>query len=204
MKLPLAAVLGAGPLVLHLAIVWESWALLAGFAAIAAAAAALDGGAHRFPPGALALAALGIAGLALLDARAVVPLAFVWPAAAYLAVAWVFGRTLRRGRVPLVERMARMIDHGEHLPHELVRYTRVLTWVWTLLPLAMAVASVLLARFASTVAWSFFSNVLSYAVLAALFFAEYPYRVRRFPQYAHTHPLAVAACLARRAPELFR
>ncbi|MCL4802185.1 MAG: hypothetical protein KJ025_21510 [Burkholderiales bacterium] len=204
MKAPLAAVLGASPLVLHLAIVWDSRPLLAGFAGMIALGAVLGSRTRRVPAWALLLVALGVAGLALLEHGSVTQLAFAWPVVAYLAIAWVFGRTLRRGRMPLVEHMARLIDHGEHMPPELVRYTRTLTWFWTLLPLGLAAVSVLLARFASPAAWSLFTNVLGYAALAALFFAEYPYRVRRYPQYAHTNPLTVAARLAQRAPELFR
>jgi len=204
MKALLVAVLGASPLVLHFAIVWDSWPLMMGFIALVAAGITVGGRARWVPPWALAAAALGVVAFAWLDHRAATHLAIAWPVVIYVAIAWAFGHTLRAGRMPLVERMARLVDRGDAMPPELVRYTRALTWLWTLVPLAMAIVSVLLARFASPVAWSLFTNVLGYAVLAALFFAEYPYRVRRYPQYPHTNPLAVAARLAERAPELFR
>lgn len=203
-KALLAAVLGTSPLVLHLAIVWDSRPLLAGFVALLAAGLAIGGRARGLPAWAVAAAALAVVGLALLDRRTVAQLAHAWPVVVYLGVAWAFGRTLRRGRMPLVERMARLVDRGESMPEELVRYTRALTWVWTLVPLGLAAASIGLALFASAATWSLFANVLGYAALLALFFAEYPYRIRRYPQYPHTNPLAVAVRLARRAPELFR
>jgi uncharacterized membrane protein len=203
-KALLGGVLATSPIVLHLAIVWDSWPLLLGFVAMVAFGIALGGRSRWIPPWALALAALGVVGFAWLDRQAAAHLAIAWPIVVYLAIAWAFGHTLRAGRMPLIERMARLIDHGDGMPRELVEYTRVLTWLWTLVPLGMAVASALLATFASPAVWSLFTNVLGYAALAVLFFAEYPYRVRRYPHYAHTNPLAVAARLAQRAPELFR
>ncbi|MCC6608700.1 MAG: hypothetical protein IT515_03360 [Burkholderiales bacterium] len=199
-----ATMLGTSPLVLHLAILWDSTPLLLAFAALVALGVAIGGRARWIPPWALALAALGVAGFAWLDHRAAAHFAVVWPILVYLGIAWVFGHTLRPGRMPLVERMARLVDRGEHMPPELTAYTRALTWIWTLLPLAMAIASVLLAGLAAPATWSLFTNVLGYATLAALFFGEYPYRVRRYPQYSHVNPVAVAARLAERAPELFR
>jgi uncharacterized membrane protein len=198
------ALLGTSPLVLHFAIVWDSTPLLLAFVALVALGVAIGGRTRWIPPWALALAALGVGGFAWLDHRAAAHFALAWPTVVYLGIAWAFGHTLRPGRMPLIERMARLVDHGDDMPPELVAYTRALTWVWTLLPLAMAIVSALLAGLASPAAWSLFTNVLGYAALAALFFAEYPYRVRRYPQYSHTNPVAVAARLAQRAPELFR
>jgi len=204
MRALLAAVLGTSPLVLHLAIVRDSWPLTLGFVAMVAIGMTIGGRGRWIPAWALALVAAGVVGFAWLDHRTPAHFAIAWPIVVYLAIAWAFGHTLRAGRMPLVERMARLVDHGDGMPRELVAYTRGLTWIWTVVPLGLAVVSALLARFASPMAWSLFTNVLGYAALAALFFAEYPYRVRRYPQYTHTNPLAVAARLAQRAPELFR
>lgn len=55
----------------------------------------------------------------------------LWRAASFLMLGWLavfFGRTLRPGQVPLIERIARVSDPAMTLP--LRRYTRRLTAVW--------------------------------------------------------------------------
>jgi uncharacterized membrane protein len=57
----------------------------------------------------------------------------LWRALSALVLGWLayfFGRTLRTGCVPLIERIARVRD--PELPPALCRYTRRLTAVWTL------------------------------------------------------------------------
>ncbi len=204
MKALIAVLLGTSPIVLHFAIIWSSRPLMVLFLAIIATSLLVSLARGRCPPWIIALAALGVGGLALLDPGTATRIAGAWPILIYLVIAWVFGSTLRPGRTPLIERFARIIDHGDAMPGELVAYTRALTWVWTIVPLTMALASVLLAQFASREVWSLFTNVLSYLALAVLFFAEYPYRRWRYPDTPHTNPVTVAVRLARHAPELFR
>jgi len=206
MKAIIAVLVGASPVVLHLAIVWSSGPLLALFLALIATGLLLSAARGRLPHWAVALTALGalgMAGFALVDMDAASRVAGAWPILVYLAIAWVFGSTLLPGRTPIIERIARIVDHGDAMPSKLVAYTRFLTWTWTIVPLIMAITSLVLARFASQTAWSLFTNVLSYLGLAVLFFGEYPYRRWRYPDTPHTNPLAVAVRLARNAPELF-
>ncbi len=207
MKALIAILLGTSPIVLHLAIVWSSRPLMILFLALVAAGLLVSVVRARCPPWGIALAALaaaGIVGVALLDLGTVSRIAGAWPILIYLAIAAVFGSTLRPGCTPLIERVARIIDHGDTMPGELVAYTRRLTWAWTIIPVAMALISVLLAQFAAREVWSLFTNVVSYLALAVLFLAEYPYRRWRYPDTPHTNPLTVAVRLARHAPELFR
>jgi len=51
------------------------------------------------------------------------------PAAALTGLAWLFGRSLRRGATPLIERIARI--GTPRLSPALGRYTRRLTGLWT-------------------------------------------------------------------------
>jgi uncharacterized membrane protein len=207
MKALIAVLLGASPIVLHLAIVRSSRPLMVLFLAIVTTGLLFSVARGRYPPWGIALAALaasGLAGLALLDVGVAARIASAWPILVLLTLAWVFGRSLRPGHMPLVERFARLIDQGDAMPSELVAYTRTLTWAWTIIPLAMALVSVLLAQFASREAWSLFTNVLSYPVLAVLFLAEYPYRRWRYPHTPHTNPVVVAVRLAGHARELVR
>lgn len=57
--------------------------------------------------------------------------ASLWRAASVLMLGWLaffFGRTLRRGRLPLIEMIAQVSDPAMSLP--LRRYTRRLTALW--------------------------------------------------------------------------
>lgn len=115
-------------------------------------------------------------------------------------MAWVFGHTLARGEVPLIERIARVMqDPGAPLSADVVRYTRKVTLAWTLLFVVLTVVNLALALCADpngllraagltppfTVAlevWSLFANVLNYLFVGALFVLEYAWRQYRLPQ----------------------
>ena len=112
---------------------------------------------------------------------------YVPPVAINLALCWLFGRTLRRPRVPLIARFA-MLEQGA-LSAELEAYTRRLTWIWTALFAAAALASFALALSGNRDAWSAFTNFLNYALVAALFLGEVVYRRVRFRNYRHQSPL---------------
>ena len=207
MKAAIAVLFGTSPIVLHLAIVRTSRPLMVVFLAMVATGLIASFARGRCPPWGIALgalAALGLAVLALLDLGLAARIAAAWPILVLLATAWVFGHSLRPGRMPLIERIARFVDQGDAMPRELVAYTRTLTWAWTVVPLALALISLLLAQFASREAWSLFTNLLTYPMLAVLFVAEYPYRRWRYPDSPHTNPVAVAIRLIRHAPEVFR
>jgi uncharacterized membrane protein len=114
-------------------------------------------------------------------------LLFIPPILINLALAWLFGRTLVRGRMPLIARFA-IMEQGT-LSAELVTYTRTLTWLWTLLFIAAAIASLALALSGHRDAWSLFTNFLNYVLVAALFLGEFAYRRLRFRKYRHHSPL---------------
>ncbi len=114
-------------------------------------------------------------------------------------LAWLFGRTLARGHVPLIERMVRLLHApGERLDAEVFGYARALTAFWAVLFVALGLADLLLALCATpngvlsslgyapivTVPqrlWSWFANIAEYLIVAAFFAGEYAYRQRRFP-----------------------
>jgi uncharacterized membrane protein len=114
-------------------------------------------------------------------------LLFVPPVAINLVLAWVFGRTLRRGRVPLISRFALM--EQDTLSAEIAAYTRTLTWVWTALFVAAAAVSLTLALSGNRDAWSLFTNLVNYLLVGALFLGEFVYRRLRFPHQQHHSPL---------------
>lgn len=129
--------------------------------------------------GALVLAAA--LALSVLEPAAVL---YLPPLAIYAALGALFGASLRRGREPMVSRFAR-IERGAELPPDLARYTRVLTVLWVAFFAAMACASLALALWAGVTAWSLFTNVIGYVLVAAFFAGEYAYRRRRYRHYRH-------------------
>lgn len=123
------------------------------------------------------------AGIVLLAAPGAGWLLYLPPVALNLGLCWLFGRTLARGRVPLIARFA-LMEQGA-LSEDLAAYTRVLTWVWTLLFAAAALASLLLALSGNRDAWSLFTNLVNYLLVAGLFLGEFAYRQLRFRSYRH-------------------
>jgi len=119
-------------------------------------------------------------------------------------MAWVFGRTLRDGRMPLIEIAARaMRGPGARLDDDVVAYARGVTQAWTGLFVVLAVVNLVLAMLARPAgllvvagfdpavsvplsAWSLFANLLSYLLIAALFAIEFVVRARRFPHQPYS------------------
>ncbi len=112
------------------------------------------------------------------------------PLAINLALCALFGRTLAAGREPMIARFARL-ERGGELPDDLARYARALTVAWTGFFAAMAAVSLSLALWGSVLAWSLFTNVVNYALVALFFVGEYVVRRIRFRHYHHLSPIEV-------------
>lgn len=151
--------------------------------------------------------------------RALLPL-YAVPVLLNLLAAWLFGSSLRAGRTPLVERIARVL-HGAPLSPELTRYTRRVTQGWTTLLLALALLNGVLALLVvpdgllasagikpslavPRTLWSLFANLLNYVVLVAAFAAEFLWRRHRFPEHAQGGLAGFAASVARLGPGFWR
>jgi uncharacterized membrane protein len=98
-----------------------------------------------------------------------------------------FGSTLRSGHMPMVSRFAAMV-HGELSP-ALVRYTRQVTWAWTLYFVTMTTLSLLLYGLAPIVVWSAFANLLNLPLLGLMFVGEYLARLYVLEPADRTGPL---------------
>jgi uncharacterized membrane protein len=96
---------------------------------------------------------------------------------------WVFGRTLRGGREPLITAFARKAHRT--LPPFLEAYTRRVTAAWCAVSALQLILSAALFIWASLEAWSLFVSVLSLVLVVAMFVGEYVYRVLRYPNYPH-------------------
>jgi uncharacterized membrane protein len=136
-------------------------------------------------------------------------------------MAWLFGRTLRDGQMPLIERAARaMRGPGARLDDEVVAYARGVTQAWTALFVVLTVVTLVLALLARPAGllrvagfdpsvsvplstWSLFANVLSYLLIGALFAIEFVVRARRFPHQPYSGVIDFARRLAAQS-HLFR
>jgi uncharacterized membrane protein len=123
-----------------------------------------------------------LAVLAWQFADAVRFLVFIPPLAAFAFMAFFFGRTLRAGSEPLINRIARK-EHPE-LPEDIARHARWLTGVWTACFVAMFTIALVLAALVPLETWSRCVHAMGYLVPAALFLGEYVYRLRCFPHHS--------------------
>jgi uncharacterized membrane protein len=98
----------------------------------------------------------------------------------YSIMAFTFGRSLRKDRVPLCTELADRL-HGPLSAPEL-RYTRNVTVAWALFFLLNLAATFLLYRFAPLRIWSLFVNFCSLPLILLMFVAEYLVRRRVLPQ----------------------
>ena len=151
-------------------------------------AGALIGAAALWARAASSARALAIGlGVALLSTAALrfLPQALLYapPIVIDAALALAFAASLRALREPVITRFAR-IEHPA-LPAELAIYTRRLTLAWSMLFAAMSIVALWLALRGSLEAWSSFTNVVSYLLVAALFAGEHAYRRWRFRHLRH-------------------
>ena len=106
-----------------------------------------------------------------------------------LFLMWLFARTLKDGREPLITSIARRV-HGS-LKADIEIYTRRVTYAWSLFFLLQVVLSVGLYIFASLAAWSMFINILNAPLILLMFVCEYSYRILRYPD----HPSSILSGL---------
>jgi uncharacterized membrane protein len=98
----------------------------------------------------------------------------------YSIMALTFGRSLRKGSVPLCTQLADRV-HGPLSAHEL-RYTRQVTLAWAIFFLLNVAATFILFEFAPMRVWSVFVNFCSLPLILLMFAAEYTVRRRVLPQ----------------------
>lgn len=102
------------------------------------------------------------------------------PLLIYFGMAGLFAMSLLPDRIPLVTRIARLLD-GEP-DRETRDYTRTITLAWALFLAALGGVSLLLACCAEPRMWSLFTNVLGYLLILGFFVLEFGLRRRCLPQ----------------------
>lgn len=137
--------------------------------------------------------------------------------------AWFFGRSLRRGRVPLITRIVDALyrQAGLGVDDAQRRYTRRLTIAWAGLLAAMTAMNLLLALCAvpGGVLWqlgartplavsdaqaSLVANLLGYGVIGGFFLGEYALRGRWFPHRPYRNLFDFMRQMATLGPAFWR
>lgn len=108
-------------------------------------------------------------------------------AGTYCLLCASFGLSLRSHETPLVSRFAGTV-HGKLTP-TLTRYTRSVTWAWTLYFGGVAGVSLLLFWLAPLEVWSAFAYLLGLPLLVLMFAGEYAARCYLLPPADRTGPL---------------
>jgi uncharacterized membrane protein len=136
------------------------------------------------------------------------------------AVSWLFARTLRRGREPLVSRFVRIMEGDARLALPGVRaYTRGVTWYWAVLLAALALLSLAIALFAQPGGWlatlgvsapfamrgsllGWYPEAGCWILLVAGFVGEYLFRRWRLRAIPHPDVRRFVGQIVRRWPTL--
>ena len=168
--------------------------------------------------------AAAIPGLVLLAQAPWATLPLLAPPVVFVGlVAWLFARTLRRDRVPLITRLAAAV-HDRPVPEldpALAAYTRALTGFWAALLGALCLVNLVLAVFAAPegllaqlghatplpvmdARGSLFANLLIHGVVAACFLGEFAWRQHRFPDQPYRGLPGFLRKLAALGPRFWR
>ncbi|MCE4359554.1 ketosynthase [Xanthomonas hortorum] len=171
-----------------------------------------------------ALAVLTLLGLSALWQSPYAMLVLAAPPVVFTGwIACFFGRSLRRGRTPLISRIVEGLYRQAGMPitPEQYRYTRRLTLAWALLLCALTLVNLLLGLCAepsgvlaqlgyasplpiSDARASLFANLLAYGVVGGFFIGEYLLRGRWFPQRPYRNLPDFLRQMARLGPEFWR
>lgn len=111
-------------------------------------------------------------------------LLYVPPVLIPLLLLFVFGRTLIKGREPLVTAIGEAARGP--LSIEMRIYTRRVTQFWCAVFIIMALWSLILPWLAHPKTWSWFTNIINYGLVGVLFVGEFMLRKKIFP--THNHP----------------
>jgi uncharacterized membrane protein len=100
----------------------------------------------------------------------------ILPLSIYVALFLLFANSLRDGSMPVISRIAELLDAD--ISTAALNYTRKVTAAWAGFFFTMTIISTLLAIYASDVAWSSFVNIVSYGLTGLFFLIEFLVRKR--------------------------
>lgn len=138
-------------------------------------------------------------------------------------ISWFFGRSLRRGRVPVITRIVAAMEDCDvdALEPRLLQYSIRLTLAWAVLLALLAIADTALAVIAvpdgvlarlgyppmlsvSQQTWSWFANLLDYGILVVFGAGEYVLRQRLFPNPPYRNFFDFLRRLVQLGPDFWR
>lgn len=137
-------------------------------------------------------------------------------------MAWVFGQTLAKDRVPMIEQIVRLLHPPDDPPEAAVwAYARKLTLAWTILFIGLATVNLVLAATVrpeglmlaagveppftvSQETWSLFANLIGYLLVGAFFVLEFGYRRKRFPRQPYRNLFDFLRQMLAATPRLMR
>jgi uncharacterized membrane protein len=152
-------------------------------------AAALARGVHGGRGRLILAGGLGAIAVALfLSPHITATLAHGLPLLVNLALMIYFGRTLLPNREPLITRFCR-VEYGGRVPDAFVRYTRMLTLIWTALFAVFAAECAVPFAVPSMLSWLVPLNLLNGGIVALFFLGEHVFRTWRFPSFGVASPL---------------
>ena len=138
-------------------------------------------GASRQPLWWVAAVSAGLLALATFLANAALPLK-LYPVVVNGALLALFGASLARPP-SAVERLARLTRPD--LPPAAVAYTRKVTWVWCAFFVFNGAVAAATALWGSDAQWALYNGLVAYALMGALFAAEWLVRQRVMLRGAH-------------------
>jgi uncharacterized membrane protein len=160
----------------------------------------------------LPLVLIALTALTLIFAGGVNRLLDAVPALIAGLIAWIFARTLRRDRVPLIGRAIIALDGAAQLNDPAIaRYARRLTWIWAMYQCALAAVAALLAiHAAGGLRWlaapglspRLFGAIVLPLAVATLFLCEFALRRWLLPQAPRHSLLVFVRNLVRAWPSL--
>lgn len=104
--------------------------------------------------------------------------------ASNLWLLWLFGRTLKKDRIPLITTIATRVRGM--LSQELLVYTRRVTTAWCIFFIAQIVISITLYISSPLYFWSAFINVLNFPLIVIMFLGEYGYRITHYSHHSRS------------------
>ena len=90
----------------------------------------------------------------------------------HLALAWVFGSSLKAGTEPLCTRFARLVHPADTMTEEVLDYTRQVTVIWTLFFLLIGISSPIIMGLCTLPVWTVFSTFVTMGLTGTMFAVE--------------------------------
>jgi len=162
------------PVTIHFCIILEQYFLAGLYVALIVCLVALDKLSVKQTWRAISLfvISLGLVTSIFITPKSVI---FLPPIVIPLMLAYLFGKSLTGNRLAYITDIACKINK-QALSDRERDYTRLITKIWTVFFVAIAIEAVLVAMFADLKTWSYVTNFLNYVLIGVFFIIEYSLR----------------------------